>query len=300
MLLSIFLILRLGIVIQYGMRKLPLPGLLGLLFLGVALGPQGFDLLAPVVLDYSQDLRLLALIVILLRAGLGLNLNQVKTSALGLGVIPCLVEGLVVTVASRFLLEFSWPAAASLGFVLAAVSPAVVVPSMLWLKEWGLGMSKGIPVMILAGASVDDVVAITFLSSALGWAAGSAAGVHWQLLIIPARILGGIALGLAVGWVLLKLMPLVSRFNKGYGALAAFCGPDAETGFRDILWMRSQETSDEAGLRGELLALASQLSAFRYQNFELQQSNREYEMREGSLQSTITMLRQKLEREGGR
>lgn len=228
MLLSILLIISLGVAVQVIIKRLPLPGLLGLLVLGVVLGPHGFNLLNEVLLASSQDLRMMALIIILLRAGLGLNrrvLNEVKGPAFAMGVVPCLVEGLAVTVAAVYVLGFSVPSAASLGFVLAAVSPAVVVPSMLYLKNRGLGMDKGIPVMILAGASVDDVVAITLLTSALGWAvAGVTSGIWWQALLIPMRIILGILLGLVVGWVLVKVMPRITSFQRGYSALAVFAG----------------------------------------------------------------------------
>jgi len=228
LLLSLMLVLSLGVAVQIFMKRLPLPGLLGLLFLGVALGPYGLNLLDETLLAGAQDLRMLALIIILLKAGLGLNrqvLNEVKGPAFGMGVVPCLAEGLAVTLAAVYILDFSWPVAASLGFVLAAVSPAVVVPSILFLRERGLGMNKGIPVLILAGASVDDVVAITLLTSALGWAvAGTVAGLWWQALLIPARILAGVALGLLVGFLLARLLPKVAAFNRGYTALAVFAG----------------------------------------------------------------------------
>lgn len=228
MLLSLMLILSLGVIVQIIMKRLPLPGLLGLLFLGVALGPYGFNLLDEALLAGAQDLRMLALIIILLRAGLGLNrhvLNEVKGPAFGMGVVPCLFEGVAVTLAGVYILGFSVPVAASLGFILAAVSPAVVVPSMLYLKERGLGMNKGVPVLVLAGASVDDVVAITLLTSALGWAvAGTVSGLWLEALLIPIRILAGVALGLVAGLILTKLLPRVASFNRGYAALVVFSG----------------------------------------------------------------------------
>ncbi len=214
--------------VQIFMKRLPVPGLLGLLFVGVALGPYGFDLLDEILLAGSQDLRMMALIVILLRAGLGVNrrvLNEVKGPALIMGVIPCLAEGAAVTLAAIYILDFSPAVAASLGFVLAAVSPAVVVPSMLYLKKRGLGMNKGIPVLLLAGASVDDVVAITLLASALGWAVTGTIDNLWlQALLIPTRIAVGVALGLATGLLLARLLPRVAAFNRGYTPLMVFAG----------------------------------------------------------------------------
>ena len=228
MLLSLMLVLSFGLAVQIFMKRLPLPGLLGLLFLGVALGPNGFDLLDETLMAGAQDLRMLALIIILLKAGLGINrqvLNEVKGPAFGMGVVPCLAEGIAVTLAAVYILDFSLPAAATLGFILAAVSPAVVVPSMLYLKERGLGMNKGIPVLVLAGASVDDVVAITLLTSALGWAvAGTVAGLWLQALLVPARILAGVLLGLMMGLLMARLLPKIAAFNRGYTSLAVFAG----------------------------------------------------------------------------
>lgn len=228
LLLSLTLIISLGVAVQIIFKRLPLPGLLGLLFLGVGLGPYGLNLLDEILLAGAQDLRMLALVVILLKAGLGLNrrvLNEVKGPALTMGVLPCILEGLTVSIAAYYILDFPWAVAASLGFVLAAVSPAVVVPSMLYLKEKGLGMNKGIPVMVLAGASVDDVVAITLLSSALSWAAaGTAAGLWWQAALVPARLIAGIALGLGAGLLMAWLLPRVMAFQRSYAPLVVFAG----------------------------------------------------------------------------
>lgn len=225
MLTSLALILALGVAIKISMRKLPVPGLLGLLVLGVVLGPYGLNWLDAQLLENAADIRMIALIVILLKAGLGLNrqvLTRVKGPAIRLGVLPCITEGVVAATAAHLLLGFSWPSALALGFVLAAVSPAVVVPSMLYLKRKGLGMDKGIPIMILAGASVDDVVAITVLTSVLGWAVGTGASIYWQVLLFPAKIFGGIALGLAGGWMLAKASPFILSHSKGYVVLSAF------------------------------------------------------------------------------
>jgi CBS domain-containing protein len=93
---------------------------------------------------------------------------------------------------------------------------------MLWLKERGLRTNKGIPTMLLAGASVDDMVAITFLTSALAWGIGSAGAMGWQIAHFPLRILGGIALDLGAGWLSLKLLPPINRLNKGYGVITIF------------------------------------------------------------------------------
>ena len=116
------------------------------------------------MLKISADLRSIALIIILLRAGLGMNkddLQKVGTTALKISCIPGLIEGLFIAFASMRFLNFTFVQGGILGFIIAAVSPAVVVPSMLKLMENNIGMKKRIPTLILAGASIDDVFAIT-------------------------------------------------------------------------------------------------------------------------------------------
>ena len=209
MLASVILILVLGIVADRLFRWLKLPGLLGMILVGILLGPSGLDLLDDAIITISSDLRMIALIVILLRAGLGLDrdtLRRVGGIAVRMSALPCLFEGAAVTLAARAILGLPWAEAGVLGFVLAAVSPAVVVPSMLALRERGLGMDKGIPVLILAASSVDDVFAITLFGVFLTLALQSGqVALFAHLAKIPLQVVGGIALGLAAGWLLSRL-----------------------------------------------------------------------------------------------
>jgi len=207
--LSVALIIVLGIVADRLFRLIKAPGLLGMILVGVLLGPYGLDLLDGAVLAASADLRLMALIVILLRAGLGLErraLQRAGSVAIKMSALPCLIEGSVVTLSAHLILSLPWLEAAMLGFILAAVSPAVVVPAVIRLKERGLGTAQGIPEIILAASSVDDVFAITLFTVFLGLGAGSGGSVWWQVGSIPLQVIGGVALGLLLGWLVGELL----------------------------------------------------------------------------------------------
>jgi len=205
---SLAMILLLGLPAKRIFEKLRLPGLLGMLILGVLIGPHGFNLLQKNMLQISSDLRSIALIIILLRAGLGLDKDQLKSigiPALKMSCIPGLIEGIFIAFASVYLLGFSFAQGGMLGFIIAAVSPAVVVPFMLRLTENNIGTKKGVPTLILAGASIDDVFAITVFSAFLGLYSGSEINIGIQLLNIPASILLGILVGLAIGFLLISI-----------------------------------------------------------------------------------------------
>lgn len=175
---SLAVIIILGLIFNWIFEKMKLPGLLGMLILGVIIGPYGLNwlftdfLLTEDVIKLSSDFRKIALIVILLRAGFGIKketLEKVGIPALKLSCIPGVMEGFAVTGLGMYFLDLPFIEAGMLGFIIAAVSPAVVVPSMLSLVERGKGKVKGIPTMILAGASIDDVIAITIFSTFFGY-----------------------------------------------------------------------------------------------------------------------------------
>jgi NhaP-type Na+/H+ or K+/H+ antiporter len=185
-----------------------LPGLIGMIILGVLLGPYALNWISPDLLRVSADFRQIALIIILLRAGLGINskdLRKVGTSALKLSCIPGLVEGFTIALISMKVLGFSFIEGGILGFIIAAVSPAVVVPQMLQFHEQGIGTNKGIPTLILAGASIDDVFAITIFTAFLGLYSGSHVNIGIQILNIPISIILGIVLGFIIGFVMVKI-----------------------------------------------------------------------------------------------
>ncbi len=207
MVTSIGIITILGLIANAAFKRLKLPGLLGMLFLGVVIGPYGLGWMSQDLLNVSGDFRKLALIIILLRAGLGISrteLNRVGVTALKLSCIPGILEGLSIAAVSIKLLNFSFIEGGILGFIIAAVSPAVVVPQMLSFSEEGIGTKKGIPTLILAGASIDDVFAITIFTMFLGLYSGSHMNIGIQLLSIPISILLGIVVGIAAGLLLIK------------------------------------------------------------------------------------------------
>ncbi|WP_434302988.1 cation:proton antiporter [Clostridium botulinum] len=205
---SLAIIILLGLIANKLFEKLKLPGLLGMLILGIIIGPHGLNWLSKDILNASSDLRKIALIVILLRAGLGLNKDELKLvgkTALKLSCIPGIIEGLFIAIASVKLLGFSFIQGGLLGFIIAAVSPAVVVPQMLNLIDKGLGKAKGIPTLILAGASIDDVFAITIFSTFLGLYAGKNINIAIQILKIPVSIILGTLIGVLSAMIIIKI-----------------------------------------------------------------------------------------------
>ncbi len=208
MIFSILIILFTGLITGFIFERLKLPGLLGMIFGGVAVGPAGLNLLEAVVMDVAGDIRMIALVVILLRAGLGLNKNVLKEvgpAAVKMSFIPCLAEGFTVMMVACLILDIPVVEGGMLGFIVAAVSPAVLVPSMLYLKEKKMGMDKGVPVILLAGASVDDVIAITMFTAFLGMAMHTGQVALMQIVFIPLQIAGGILLGGLSGYLLFRL-----------------------------------------------------------------------------------------------
>ena len=183
-------------------ERMGLPSVLGMTLFGVSLAIWFPQTKSPLLLDLTPFLTSLALVVILLRAGLGIRrqtLQKVGRTALALAILPCTLEGLTYLFLFRYLGEFSWEAAGAVGFLLAAVSPAVVVPSMLELKEQRYGARNGVPTLILAAASVDDVFAITLFSAFIASFGGSADPIWWTIGKVPLGIVGGIAIGVVFG-----------------------------------------------------------------------------------------------------
>jgi solute carrier family 9B (sodium/hydrogen exchanger), member 1/2 len=208
MAISIALIVILGLFSDYLLKRIKLPGLLGMLIIGILCGPYVFNVMQPALLKVSADLRMVALIVILLRAGLELRrdtLNKVGKTALLMSCVPAIFEGTVITLLAPFLLGISYLEAAMLGSILAAVSPAVVVPFMINLIDQKRGVKKGIPTLILGASSVDDVFVIVIFSILLGMYMGSSSNIALKLLEIPESILLGIAVGALAGYLLFYL-----------------------------------------------------------------------------------------------
>ncbi|WP_025730373.1 cation:proton antiporter [Atopobacter phocae] len=205
---SLAFMILFGLLMAALFNRLHIPGLLGMIVVGIILGPYGLNFLSKDILSISADLRQIALLVILLRAGLGIKKEAIKKvgrPAIYLSFIPGLFEGFTIALISIYLFHFTFIQGGILGFIIAAVSPAVVVPSMLDLIQQGIGEAKSIPTLILAGASIDDVVAITIFSVFLGMYGGHQLHLATQLLSIPLSIFLGIVLGVLFGWSLLLL-----------------------------------------------------------------------------------------------
>ena len=204
MLLSLSLILILGMFMGWICRKMKLPALLGMLITGIILGPYGLNLLDDSILGISAELRKIALIIILTRAGLGLDLSGLKKlgrPAVLMCFVPASFELLGMILLAPKLMGLSVLESAVMGAVLAAVSPAVVVTRMVKLMDEGYGVKEGIPQLILAGASVDDVYVIVLFSTFVGMMQGEGAFIL-KFVNIPVSIFFGIAIGLFLGVLL--------------------------------------------------------------------------------------------------
>ena len=197
MLFSLTLIFLSGIVLGSIFNRLKLPQLLGMLLTGIILGPYLLNLLDPKILSISTDLRQIALIIILTRAGLNLDINDLKKvgrPAVLMCFVPATFEILGMIIFAPKFLGLGLLDSAILGTVIAAVSPAVVVPKMLKLMEDGYGTEEGIPQLIMAGASVDDVFVIVLFTSFIGLASNGTFSVL-NLIKIPTSIFFGISVG---------------------------------------------------------------------------------------------------------
>lgn len=205
--MSLTLILFCGFALGGIMQKLKLPALLGMMVTGIILGPFVLNLIDASILEISADLRQIALIVILIRAGLALDLKDLKKvgrPAVLMCFVPATIEMAAVTIFGPMLFGISCLEAAIMGAVLAAVSPAVVVPRMLNLIKNGYGVKKGIPQLIMAGASVDDVYVIVLFTSFTGMYQGQAFNTA-GLLKVPVSIVLGLALGILCGLMIVGL-----------------------------------------------------------------------------------------------
>ncbi|MCF7940342.1 MAG: cation:proton antiporter [Spirochaetia bacterium] len=197
-------LILIGLLVAWLFEQMHLPGLIGLLVTGMLLGPFALDLITPELQRVSSDLRLIALIVILLRAGFELSrlaLQRVGFRALLMAFVPCLFEVSTITLTAPHILPISTLEAAMLGSVLAAVSPAVIVPHMIELIEEGRGVDSGVPTLILAGASSDDAFAIVLATSFIGMYVGESVSLLQNIISVPVSIVTGIATGIGIGYL---------------------------------------------------------------------------------------------------
>ena len=204
MLTSLALIFLCGLLLGSIFQKIKLPPLLGMIITGIILGPYALNLIDQSVLSISSDLRQIALIIILTRAGLNLDINSLKKvgrPAILMCFVPACFEIIGMVLLAPTLLGISILDALIMGTVVAAVSPAVIVPKMLKLIETGYGKDKSIPQMIMAGASVDDVFVIVLFTSFTGLAQGESFSPI-SLIQVPISIILGIGLGILIGIIL--------------------------------------------------------------------------------------------------
>ncbi len=204
MLASLAFIFLAGLAMAALCQYMKLPRIIGMLATGILLGPSVLNLLDPSILSISADLRKIALIIILLKAGLSLNLSDLKKvgrPAVLLSFLPASCEILAFVLAAPAILPVNRMEAAVMGAVMGAVSPAVVVPKMVQLMESRYGTEKSIPQMILAGASCDDIFVIVVFTAFVSMAQGGSARIS-DFVSIPISIVLGVALGAFAGWLL--------------------------------------------------------------------------------------------------
>ncbi len=216
MITSLALIFLAGLAAAALCKAIKLPRIIGMLLCGIAAGPFVLNLLSPSILNISADLRQVALIIILIKAGLSLNpadLKKVGRPAVLMSFLPALFEIGAVVVFAPLLLPVNPTEAAVMGAVLGAVSPAVVVPRMVELMENGYGTDKSIPQLILAGASLDDVFVIVLFSAFVGMAQGSGVSAK-SLGEIPVSIVLGIGAGALVGLLIAAVFEWAHRRGR--------------------------------------------------------------------------------------
>ncbi|MGI0483903.1 cation:proton antiporter [Pantanalinema rosaneae CENA516] len=217
MLASLIWILLLGFFVGQIARRLQAPALVGMVIVGMLLGPQVGNVISPDVLGSADALRTIAVMVILMKAGLGLDrdkLAQQGSVALRLGLLPATCEAIVIAIAAIWLLQFDFATGLLLGCVIGAESPAVIVPGMLRLKSLGWGVSKGIPDAILTGSALSDVLLLLGFSLLLAFLAqGNSVGITLPggiilspLQILPLQVMIQIGLGVLLGWVTARLL----------------------------------------------------------------------------------------------
>lgn len=234
MFLSLGIILILGFIAGYLLSKIRIPGLIGMIIVGLVIGPYCLDLIDEGILGISSELRQIALVIILTRSGLSLDIESLKKvgrPAVLMCFIPASLEIVGVMLASHYILDLSWFEALLLGSVLGAVSPAVVVPRMISFIDKKMGERHQVPKLILAGSSVDDIYTIVLFYAFLGLVETGSFQIS-KIALIPATIASGIALGIIIGIILAYLFkrlktPIIANVIIFFGISLAFLGGEA-------------------------------------------------------------------------
>ncbi|MEM7714803.1 MAG: cation:proton antiporter [Cyanobacteria bacterium P01_A01_bin.68] len=224
MLKSFILILLIGFFVGQFARRLKIPALVGMVLVGIILGPQAADLIDPKVLAASAPLRTIAVMVILMKAGLGLDrdkLVQQGTVALRLGFLPATCEALIVALAAMWIFKFDFATGLLLGCIVGAESPAVIVPGMLRLKSLGWGVNKGIPDAILTGSALSDVLLLLVFSLLLNFLGQRTTSLILPFgltintfILLPIQIICQFFLGIIIGFITAKLLVLLLTKQK--------------------------------------------------------------------------------------
>lgn len=223
----IFSLIIIGILANYSGKiaeKLKLPSLIGMMMIGMLIGPAFLNAVPKSTLEFAPTIKDIALVTVLFIGGLGISVEQMKRigkPAVLLSILPATLEGFTIAFLSMIFLDFSFIQGAILGFIIAAVSPAVLIPSMVSLIERKIGQDKAIPQMLLVGASADDTVAITLFTTFLGIymqkSTGENISVMMQVILIPTTLI----LSIAIGFILFKLTkPIINSINNKYFKVA--------------------------------------------------------------------------------
>ena len=220
-----------GILAHYSgklIEYIKLPSLIGMMLIGMLIGPSFLNLVPDATLTIAPTLKDIALVTVLFIGGLGISVAQMKQigrPAILLSAIPATLEGFTIALMAMLFLKFSFIQGAILGFIIAAVSPAVLIPSMIDLINRKVGQDKAIPQMLLVGASADDTIAITLFTTFLGiymqTTSGEAISIPMQLLMIPLTII----ISVAVGFIVYKLSkPIIEKISSSIGKVIVAFG----------------------------------------------------------------------------
>ena len=224
-------LLIIGILAHYSgklIEYIKLPSLIGMMLIGMLIGPSFLNLVPDATLTIAPTLKDIALVTVLFIGGLGISVAQMKQigrPAILLSAIPATLEGFTIALMAMLFLKFSFIQGAILGFIIAAVSPAVLIPSMIDLINRKVGQDKAIPQMLLVGASADDTIAITLFTTFLGiymqTTSGEAISIPMQLLMIPLTIM----ISVAVGFIVYKLSkPIIEKISSSIGKVIVAFG----------------------------------------------------------------------------
>lgn len=224
MIVVLISLIIIGVIANYSgklVEKFKLPSLIGMMIIGMIIGPSILNIIPENTLSIAPFIKDMALVIVLFIGGLGISIDQIKQigkPAILLSIVPATLEGFAIAFLSMLFLNFTFIQGAILGFIIAAVSPAVLIPSMISLIDKKLGQDKAIPQMLLVGASCDDTIAITLFTTFLGiytqTSSGQNSSILIQLFLIPLTII----LSLLCGFIIFKISKkIIEKIDNSYG-----------------------------------------------------------------------------------